>query len=438
MKKILMSILIINSLFANEVINNKEIYTENGKAYYVRDEKIVSGVVVTELEGNSIYTTYENGNKIKERVLNNKREVVSEFSIGADNLINGKVNFTNEYEETIIADVKNGIINGKANQTYYGEFDFEGEFLNGVANGKLKILNEQYITEDKIFNNGLESNKNSSFIFKDYFSTKFINQNKITFNNNGKAQENNKPFTGLSVKEVNGYVSEASYYKLGDKVADFSFQDGFMGSAKIYKGIDSYIKYDFMKEINKGILSGVTNYSKEIPEGDTSVYFLNGQRMEGKYLKGRLMGKVIYYDKNNKTIKVEEFKDTTFTEITYYDYNKNLKKSEAQGKYSLYGEKEKTDKEIFYDINQKIESEISYNEQTAYKKTFFSNGVVKSEGQVDYYEQYPIGEWKEYFESGKIKSKYSYVDGVLDGKKYYYNEAGIEIKVENYNYGEQE
>ena len=48
MKKILMSILIINSLFANEVINNKEIYTENGKAYYVRDEKIVSGVVVTE------------------------------------------------------------------------------------------------------------------------------------------------------------------------------------------------------------------------------------------------------------------------------------------------------------------------------------------------------------------------------------------------------
>ena len=42
MKKILMSILIINSLFANEVINNKEIYTENGKAYYVRDEKIVS------------------------------------------------------------------------------------------------------------------------------------------------------------------------------------------------------------------------------------------------------------------------------------------------------------------------------------------------------------------------------------------------------------
>ena len=174
MKKILMSILIINSLFANEVINNKEIYTENGKAYYVRDEKIVSGVVVTELDGNSIYTTYENGNKIKERVLNNKREVVSEFSIGADNLINGKVNFTNEYEETIIADVKNGIINGKANQTYYGEFDFEGEFLNGVANGKLKILNEQYITEDKIFNNGLESNKNSSFIFKDYFSTKFV------------------------------------------------------------------------------------------------------------------------------------------------------------------------------------------------------------------------------------------------------------------------
>ena len=84
------------------------------------------------------------------------------------------------------------------------------------------------------------------------------------------------------------------------KIADFSFEDGFMGSAKMYKGIDSYVKYDFLKEINKGILSGITNYSKEIPEGDVTVYYLNWQRMEGKYLNGRLMGKVIFYDKNNK------------------------------------------------------------------------------------------------------------------------------------------
>lgn len=438
MKKILMSILIINSIFANEVINNKEIYTQNGKAYYIKDEKIVSGIVFTESDSNFVYSTYENGKKIKEKVLNSKREVISEYTIGADNLINGKVNFTNGYEETIVADVKNGIINGNANQTYYEEFDFEGEFVNGIAHGKLKILNDQYVVEDKIFTNGLEGKKNSELMFKEYFSNKFTNQSKITFNNNGKAQNDNKPFTGLAVKELNGYVSEATYYKTGEKIADFSFEDGFMGSAKIYSGIDSYVKYDFLKEINKGILSGITNYSKEIPEGDVSVFYLNGQRMEGKYVNGRLMGKVIFYDKNNKIIKVEEYKDKTFTETTYYDYNKNIKKSEAQGNYSSYGEKEKNGKEIFYDINQNIESEITYTGEVAYKKSFYPNGVVKLEGQIDYYEEYYIGEWKEYFESGKIKSKFNYADGVLDGKKYYYNELGNEVKVENYNYGEKE
>lgn len=438
MKKILMSILIINSIFANEVINNKEIYTQNGKAYYIKDEKIVSGIVFTESDSNFVYSTYENGKKIKEKVLNSKREVISEYTIGADNLINGKVNFTNGYEETIVADVKNGIINGNANQTYYEEFDFEGEFVNGIAHGKLKILNDQYVVEDKIFTNGLEGKKNSELMFKEYFSNKFTNQSKITFNNNGKAQNDNKPFTGLAVKELNGYVSEATYYKTGEKIADFSFEDGFMGSAKIYSGIDSYVKYDFLKEINKGILSGITNYSKEIPEGDASVFYLNGQRMEGKYVNGRLMGKVIFYDKNNKIIKVEEYKDKTFTETTYYDYNKNIKKSEAQGNYSSYGEKEKNGKEIFYDINQNIESEITYTGEVAYKKSFYPNGVVKLEGQIDYYEEYYIGEWKEYFESGKIKSKFNYADGVLDGKKYYYNELGNEVKVENYNYGEKE
>ena len=106
MKKILMSIVIINALFANEIISNKEIYLKEGKAYFIKDEKIVSGTILAEVDGNFIYSNYENGNKVKERVLNNKRELISEMTIDKNNLINGKVNFTNEYGENIIADVK--------------------------------------------------------------------------------------------------------------------------------------------------------------------------------------------------------------------------------------------------------------------------------------------------------------------------------------------
>lgn len=436
MKKILMSIVIINALFANEIISNKEIYLKEGKAYFVKDEKIVSGTILTEVDGNFIYSNYENGNKVKERVLNNKRELISEMAIDKNNLINGKVNFTNEYGENIIADVKNGIINGEARQTYYEEFDFEGKFISGIAHGKMKINNDQYIVEEKDFYNGLENNKNKDFMFKEYFSGEFVNQNNIAFNKNGKAQKDNKPFTGLAVKESNNYVTEATYYKLGEKIADFSFEYGFMAFAKIYKGIDSYVKYDFLREINKGILSGISNYTKEILDGDVFNYYLNGQRIEGKYSKGKMIGKALHYDKDNKIIKVEEFKDMSFSQISYYNYDKNLKKSEFQGEYLLTGEKK--GKEVFYNLNQNIESEIDYNGEIAYKKVFYPNGEIKVEGEMDIYGEYNIGEWKEYFESGKIKSKYSYLDGVLNGKKYFYDESGNEIKVENYNYGEKE
>lgn len=439
MKKILLSIIISSILLANEIIVSNDIYTKEGSAYFLSTDKPVSGIVSSAVNGQTIYTTYENGKKIKEKVLNNSRELVSEYSINEINLINGNVNFTNEYEENILAEVKNGIINGKAKQTYYGQLDFEGDFSYGVAHGKLKIIDSNSILQDKIYSNGKISNKVENFIFKDYFSKEITTNSKISFNVNGKAQKNSKPFTGLILNNNEaGYASSGTFYNSGEKTADFTFIDGFMAVAKVYKGINSFIQYDFLADIEKGILSEITNYKNNKPDGSSTVYYLNSERMEATYVNGRLFGKAITYDKNNQIIKVDEYTNDSFTSTTYYDYNKKTKKSEVSGVYNQYGEKIKKGKEIFYDLNQTVEGEINYDNSTYIKKLFYPNGKIKSEGEVDFWGQYYIGNVTEYYENGAIKTKASYTEGVLDGKKYYYDENSVEVKVENYNYGLQE
>lgn len=57
-------------------------------------------------------------------------------------------------------------------------------------------------------------------------------------------------------------------------------------------------------------------------------------------------------------------------------------------------------------------------------KSFYDDGVVKEEGQFDANSKQD-GEWKMYFESGKLWNTVNYKNGKLVGERRFYNEKGI-------------
>jgi len=352
MKKILTTLVLLNSLvFAGGIYTENEIFVKDGKTYFLSDDKEVSGIVTLTGEGSTSYVTYEKGVKVKEKVLNNKREVIAEYSIDSNNLVNGKSYFTNESGETIKADYKKGIINGKASQEYYGEFDFEGQFINGVGHGKVTTIDENGENVDYTISNGISKKSLDTYSFSSYFDKDFVDATLIKVDNS-IAKKDGKNFTGLTFVAENGFIHDASYYTDGVKKADFYFDEGFMYSAKIYKSSDIYELYTFYGEMNKGILASVMTYTNEDLNGDYKSYSLNGERTEGTYSNNELTGKLTTYDMDNKIVSVKVYTNKIYKYTEYFDFEKGTIKSTSEGKYDdKIGDWIFTGKALFYNEN---------------------------------------------------------------------------------------
>lgn len=438
MKKILTTLVLLNSLvFAGGIYTENEIFVKDGKTYFLSDDKEVSGIVTLTGEGSTSYVTYEKGVKVKEKVLNNKREVIAEYSIDSNNLVNGKSYFTNESGETIKADYKKGIINGKARQEYYGEFDFEGQFINGVGHGKVTTIDENGENIEYTISNGISKKSLDTYSFSSYFDKDFVDATLIKVDNS-ISKKDGKNFTGLAFVAENGFIHDASYYTDGVKKADFYFDEGFMYSAKIYKSSNIYELYTFYGEMNKGILASVMSYTNEDLNGDYKSYSINGERTEGTYLNNELTGKLTTYDVDNKIVSVKVYTNKTYKYTEYFDFEKATIKSTSEGKYDdKIGDWIFTGKALFYNENGFLYNEITYSTgNKAYSKEFYPSGKLKLSGEVDPYTSYYKGEIKEFYETGILKAKYNYVDGYLSGKQYFYDTKGVQTKVETYESGE--
>ena len=437
MKNILIILVLISNLtFAAGVFTENEIFVKDGKTYFLLDEKEVTGIVTISGEGTTSYITYDKGVKVKEKILNSKREVIAEYSLDSNGLINGKNNFTNENGETIKADFKKGLVNGKARQEYYGEFDFEGQFINGVAHGKVTSIDENGANVDYMISTGVSQKNLEAFGFSSFFEKEFVNSTVIKLEN-GIAKKDGKIFTGLSFISENGYITNASYYNEGILKAEFYFSEGFMYSAKFYKNTDSYNFYTFYGEMNKGILSSIMSYSNEVLNGDYKTYTLNGDRVEGTYVNDEIKGKVTTYNADNKIVAVKIQENKTFKNTEYFDFEKGKIRSVSQGKFDdKIGDWINTGKALFYLEDGSLENEITYSAgNKAYSKEFYPSGKLKISGEVDPYTSYYKGEIKEFYETGVLKAKLNYVDGYLNGKQYYYDSKGTQNKVETYDSG---
>lgn len=437
MKKIFFLLILLNGMiFADGIFKEEEVFIKDGKAYFLNNDALVNGILTSVNEGTTKYSTYENGNKIKERVLNDKREVVSEYFLDSNGLINGKVYIPNENGEVLTAEYKKGIINGNAYQEYYGEFDFEGQFVYGIAHGKVKAIDENGTILNYIYSNGIQNKTIDNFNFNNYFNNEFITDTSL-IKEKEVAKKDGKSFNGLSFKSEKGIVSEAYYWINGIKKAEFNFIDGMMNFAKIYKSVDAYDEYIFYQEMNKGVLNTINPFVKGQLNGNFKIYYINGDRQEGVYVNGALKGKAMYYNLENKITETKEYLNNTYKSIVYFDYEKKKIASTSEGKYSEeLGDWVNTGKAIYYNENGEIDEDVTYTENKALTKSYYPNGNVKSIGESDLYSGLYIGGVTEYYENGVIKAIYNYLEGNLDGEQIYFDENGQKIKTENYEYGE--
>ncbi len=436
MKKIILIFAILNCFIfgADSFIKENDIFIQGGKAYLLATDKEVTGVLLKEKDGFATYSTYSKGVKTKEKVLNSKREVISEYSYDTNGLITGKVRYSDDYGVTSEAQYINGVRNGFSKANYYEDLDYEGNFSYGIAHGKIKFLDGNYVLQEKTFSNGVINNTVGKTQFSGYFIGNFVNSEKIKLEKE-LAYKNNKLFSGLAFKSTDGYVSSGTFYKMGVKKAYFEFDNGFMNRALIYTSPKNYTEYKYMSyNFLKGVAYTITIFVNDVENGPYTTYYEDGWRFEGTFKDGKLIGTGYYYDENNKIKEVHQYLNDTYKSTLYFDYDKKIVEGTVEGK-KVNSEWVKTGKAIYYNKNGVLEEEIVYDGNKGYTKFYYENGKVKKEGYVDAFTNFYEGELKEYYETGTLKAKYNYVDGYLDGNQYYYDEKGIETKIEKYDYG---
>lgn len=436
MKKLfILSILISSMTFANKVYTENDIFIKEGKAYTLFDEKVITGMVSKELDNQTIYSTYENGVKTKEKILDSNRKVVSDYYIDNLGLLNGVSYIELENGETIKANYKKGIVNGFAEQTYYEEFDFAGNFANGVAHGKVEAIDIDGQIKVYNYSQGIQKNKLDSPLFEEYFNKTFVNKDTLQITGE-TAKSGEKLFSGMAYKAYDGYITDTTYYVNGEKKADFYFAQGFMYSAKIYKNKNNFEEYTFYEEMNKGVINSHYNYENFRLNGNYKYYFINGDRQEGTYKDDQLLGKVTTYDISNNIVDIIEYTKDSYKKTSYYDYQKGKIKLISQGVYNKDTmDWTKVGKELRYYEDGKIEREVVFSKEEANATTYYPSGKIKLTGKVNPYTDLSEGVVTEYYESGKIKAKYNYSEGYLDGIQSYYDESGKVVSTEEYDYG---
>lgn len=436
MKKIIIvfSIFSYFILAADNFIKESDIFIQNGKAYLLSTEKEVTGVILKEKDGFTTYSTYANGIKTKEKVLNSKREVINEYSYNTNGLISGKIKYSDDYGVSTDSTYVNGIRNGFSKANYYEDLDYEGNFSYGIAHGKIKFLDTNYVLQEKTFSNGLISSVVGKEQFTEYFNGTFVKDEQIQLNKE-LAYKDNKLFTGFAFKALDGYISSGTYYKAGVKKAYFEFDNGFMSRALIYSKSNDYTEYKYMSyNFLKGVTYTITEFVNGVENGPYSTYYEDGWRFEGTFKDGKLIGTGYYYDESNKIKEVHQYLNDTYKSTLYFDYDKKIIEGTVEGK-KVNDKWIKTGKAIYYNKNGILEEEIMYDGNKGYTKFYYTSGKLQKEGYVDAYTNYYEGEIKEYYESGVLKAKYNYVNGYLDGNQYYYDENGVQTKIEKYDYG---
>ena len=197
--------------------------------------------------------------------------------------------------------------------------------------------------------------------------------------------------TDKNNKPLNGKIQQ--FYQDGKLAAQISFKDG-KNHGKI-----------FMYHPN-GKVAKLITFEEGIPNGDFADYYSTGQlQKQGTYTNGKILGEAKTYYESGK-LKSE----INTIEVEMID-NKNL----------ISG----TNKEYYEDGTLKQNLTLTKGNGTVDK--YHPNGIIHTHGE--YNNGLPNGEFREYYNDGKLRIVYAMQDGKIDGKSTHYFEDGETISM---------
>lgn len=175
------------------------------------------------------------------------------------------------------------------------------------------------------------------------------------------------------------------------------------------------------------------HFNGERRDGDSNEYFESGKKkLTACYDNGELAEPEIELSEAGEIRSIMEKTDSAFHTI---NFTKEGQKYEEIFKFSnrkvVYN---------YYPQSGHLESEAIFLNGIQKYKAYYDSGKLKTEGLID--NDGPVGAWVDYFENGKVKSRYSYLSdgrdwerGLKDGMWIDYNEKGEAISVEVYSKG---
>jgi uncharacterized protein len=311
----------------------------------------------------------------------------------------GNIDKEGSYDESgkKIGEWKTYFENGKLHEILKFENDIlEGDYHAFYDNGKPKY--DFVYKNDKINGKVVSYNKTGSkaadLIFvddkKEGKAVRYFENGNIRANEQYKDNEYNGLITSFfsdgDTDEVIGYIN-------GKKDGEYrSYNNDKIliekGNYKLDKPVGEWRYY-----YNSGKAKTISNYDQNGKITAKKMFFENGKVSENNSFKsGNYDGKQEYFDKDGKLYNIFEYSNDRLQKISYFD---------KEGK-------------LFFEQSKKGGT-LNFKHYSPY-------GALLTEGNYDIDGQ-KIGEWKYYYNCGKLKEIENYVKGELNGKciQYYKN-----------------
>ncbi len=446
MKKLLFLLLLVLGACTNvekkaerlPLIEKNSVYFKDSLAYNIVDDMLLEGILVEEDYGNIKYSTFLQGKKVKEKLVDENKELVYDLEINDFGAINGLVvKYDNYYGEKYVDNYAFGIKNGESTLYVDGEEEVKAYFNYGLVDGLVKYYNyETDLIEEKIFSNGLEEGKKGrlNINFVTNFENDIINFNELELDNK-IAKKDGKLFTGVAISlNKDGFMEESSYFEEG-RLVEYTYysENGMVAEKEVYFEDETSIFIAYNTYNYYGGIYYYNHIKDGVYNGPYGMYYEDGYTFIGNYKNGKLFGEGIYYNSYNDIEEIQNYTLDGYTTVAYYDYEQNQIRLKGQGKdengvWKLYGRWE------YYYEDGSLEEEIDFDGDYGKMVVYDQDGNINIEGNVDAYYNLYEGEVKEYYPNGKIKLIANYSEGYLHGESTYYDQEGNVTKVEVYEY----
>ena len=265
-----------------------------------------------------------------------------------------------------------------------------------------------------------------------YFFTKGTPQAILDFEADGVTamavlyhETGNVMAEGRYVNQVK--VGPWKYYDAGGHPStDVTYADGKKdGERKIY--------------FDNGALAEVSHWKMDVQVGAWKTYYENKQsKEEGNYVDGNLDGDYVKYHNNGNKLVEGKYQHAVKNGGWKYYYEDGSLDYQELWKNGKVVKQVKTNGRLvsFYD-SEKKKSEYNYRAGKKHGEFFewHDNGEFVKELRPGDPNLDSKDEWVQSLKGQTMSVKGNYHEGKLNGKVYYWNEAGVQTKVEVYEHG---